>query len=168
MICAWKANSGRPLPQRSRRADAGFTLAEVLAAMLFMAIVVPVAVQGLRIASLAGEVAQRKSQAARIAEMVLNETLISSNALVSSFTGTIIEGIREFRYEVSVEPWMQQMTNQVPLAVPGLGHLSVSQPQPDQLAVSQVTMNLLTVEVFYNARGQEYNVSLSTLLSSAQ
>ena len=34
-----------------RRAEAGFTLAEVLAALAFMAIVIPVAVDGLRIAS---------------------------------------------------------------------------------------------------------------------
>jgi len=57
----------------------GFTLAEVLAALLFMAIVVPVAMQGLHIASLAGAVAQRKGEAARIAQKVINESLITTN-----------------------------------------------------------------------------------------
>jgi type II secretory pathway component PulJ len=37
----------------------GFTLAEVLAAMLFLAIVIPVAVETLHVSSLAGEVAAR-------------------------------------------------------------------------------------------------------------
>ena len=52
---------------------AGFTLAEVLAALVFMAIVVPVAVEGLRVANLAGQVGQRKTVAARVADRVLNE-----------------------------------------------------------------------------------------------
>ena len=43
-----------------------FTLAEVLAAMLFLAIVIPAAVEALHVASLAGEVAARKGAAARI------------------------------------------------------------------------------------------------------
>src|SRR5258708_1459026 len=77
---------------------AAFTLVEVLAALLFMAIVIPVAVQGLQLASRAGEVAQRKSEAARVAERVLNENLVITNSIQSSQTGTIIEGTREFRW----------------------------------------------------------------------
>src|SRR5262245_13838541 len=44
-----------------------FTLAEVLAAMVFMAILIPVAMEGLSIATRAGEVAARKSEAALVA-----------------------------------------------------------------------------------------------------
>ena len=40
---------------------AAFTLAEVLAALMFMAIVIPVAVEALRTASLAGEVARYRA-----------------------------------------------------------------------------------------------------------
>ena len=39
----------------SKRRRAGFTLAEVLVALGFMAIITPVVVQGLKLASLAGE-----------------------------------------------------------------------------------------------------------------
>src|ERR1019366_4127245 len=49
-----------------------FTLAEVLAALLFLAIVIPTAVEALHIASLAGEVAARKGAAARVADRILN------------------------------------------------------------------------------------------------
>ena len=49
---------------------AAFTLAEVLAALLFMAIVIPAAIEGLHIASLAGTVAARKGEAARVAQCV--------------------------------------------------------------------------------------------------
>ena len=48
----------------SKGVDA-FTLAEVLAALMFMAIVIPVAVQGLRVSSRAGALAERKREAVR-------------------------------------------------------------------------------------------------------
>src|SRR6266404_2945727 len=70
-----------------------FTLAEALAALLFLAIVIPIAVQGLPIASLAGEVGQRKSIAARVAERVLNENVATTNWNQSSRSGTITEGV---------------------------------------------------------------------------
>src|SRR6478735_6417980 len=60
-----------------RRLQAGFTLAEVLAALLFMAIVIPVAVQGLRIASRAGSLSERKAIAARLADSKLNELVVT-------------------------------------------------------------------------------------------
>ena len=50
---------------RANTRQAGFTLAEVLAALVFMAIVIPAAVHGLRLAGMAGEVAQRKTVAVR-------------------------------------------------------------------------------------------------------
>src|SRR6266513_339917 len=68
-----------PIRRSALRHEAAFTLAEVLAALLFMAIVIPVAVQGLRIASRAGSVAERKSAAARVAEKILNENLVTTN-----------------------------------------------------------------------------------------
>ena len=59
-----------PSSSNVKRRRAAFTLAEVLAALLFMAIVIPVALEGLRIASLAGQVGERKAAAARVAERV--------------------------------------------------------------------------------------------------
>src|SRR5215472_7714880 len=91
----------------------GFTLAEVLAALLFMAIVVPVAIQGLHIASLAGAVAQRKGEAARIAQRVLNESLITTNWSQSLQSGTTIEGQRQFRWTLRSDPWTQDPSQNV-------------------------------------------------------
>ena len=71
-----------------KRARAAFTLAEVLAALAFMAIVIPVAVEGLRIANLAGEVGQRKAVAARIADRVLNDWIIGSRMQGAAQSGT--------------------------------------------------------------------------------
>src|ERR1700690_495646 len=60
---------------RRLRRESAFTLAEVLAALLFLAIVIPAVVETLHVASLAGEVAARKGAAARVADRVLNESL---------------------------------------------------------------------------------------------
>ena len=128
-----------PSPRTLRRGrSAGFTLAEVLAALMFMAIVIPVAVQGLRIASRAGEVAQRKDQAARVAERVLNEHIVTTNWNQSVQSGTLLEGGLQYRWTLRNELW------------------------------SQDAMQLLSVEVVYAVQNQDYSVRLSTLASSRQ
>ena len=101
-----------PTPSRIRRdksSRAGFTLVEVLAALTFMAIVIPAAVEGLRIASLAGQVAQRKSEAARVAERVLNESVVTTNWSKSTLTGLVSDGPHEFRWALRNEPWQEPL-----------------------------------------------------------
>ena len=51
------------LPAAKRRIRAGFTLVEVLAALLFMAILIPVAMRAVQIANRAGQVGDRKAVA---------------------------------------------------------------------------------------------------------
>src|SRR3990172_3451159 len=86
------------------RAIRAFTLIEVLAALTFMAIVIPVAVEGMRIASLAGVVAERKAVAIRIAERVLAEYTTGSSLQGSALTGTIEEGVIKYRWQVETIP----------------------------------------------------------------
>ena len=76
---------------------AGFTLVEVLAALAFMAIVIPVAVDGLRVANQAGQVGQRKAVAARIAERVLNEMVITGQFRSPTQGGTVQEGVQAYQ-----------------------------------------------------------------------
>ena len=93
---------------------AAFTLAEVLAALMFMAIVIPVAVEALRTASLAGEVARRKSSAARIADRVLNESIVTTNWVGGTQSGTITEGVNQFQWtlksQMTPDNTMEQLT----------------------------------------------------------
>lgn len=133
-------NSTRPTASIRNRAQAGFTLAEVLAALLFMAIVIPVALQGLHIASLAGEVAARKGEAMRVAERVLNENIITTNGSTAGQSGTYVEGILPFRWTVRNGPWDQDPTQTAP--------------------------HLLSVEVAYKVQDKDYFVRLSTLVNS--
>ena len=59
-------------PTSNNRRRSGYTLAETLAALLFLAIVIPAVVEALHIAGRVGTVSVRRSVAARIAEKVLS------------------------------------------------------------------------------------------------
>ena len=123
----------------AERARAGFTLAEVLAALLFMAIVIPVAVQGLRIASRAGSVAERKAVAARLAESKLNELIVTHQWSSTASKGTIQEGLNSYPWQLQTEPWAEDGA-----------------------------MRLLTVHVTVPVQGQDYDVHVSTLVDATQ
>ena len=58
------------------RRRAAFTLVEVLASLLMMAIIIPVAIEGMSVASRVGMLGQRKAAAMRVAERVINEVLV--------------------------------------------------------------------------------------------
>jgi len=120
----------------TKRNRAAFTLAEVLAAMLFLAIVIPVAVEALHVSSLAGEVAARKGAAGRIADRILNESLVTTNWSGSVQSGTVSEGALDFRWTLTSQNWPQD------------------------------SMQMLTAEVKFLAQGKDYSVKLSTLASS--
>jgi len=148
---------------RRERAQAGFTLAEVLAALLFMAIVIPVAMQGLQVASRAGVVAVRKAEAARVADRVLNESIVTTNWNQSMQSGVVIEDDRSYRWSLRSEQWNQALTNQT--LTSSMGVAVASQPTINQSTANQVTMNLLTVEVSYVVQSQEFSVRESTLIN---
>ena len=124
------------------RSTAGFTLAEVLAALLFMAIVIPAAIEGMHIAGLAGTVAERKGEAARVAQRLLAENLVTTNSSQSVQSGTLTEGQRQFNYTMRSDPWSQD---------------------PSQNAIRQ-----LSVEVKFTAQNRDYSVRMSTLVDSSQ
>ena len=121
---------------RVLRHVAAFTLAEVLAAMLFLAIVIPAAIEALHVASLSGEVAVRKGEAARLADRILNESIVMTNWNTGTQNGTITDGPQEFRWTLSSQNWPVD------------------------------AMQLLTVEVKYAAQGRDFSVKLSTLANS--
>ena len=132
---------------RATRHTAAFTLAEVLAAMLFLAIVIPVAVEALHISSLAGEVAARKGAAARIADRVLNESLVTTNWTGSAQNGTVSEGAIDYRWTLSVQSWPQAQNSASSLN-------------------SRISMEMLTAQVTFQAQGKDYSVKLNTLANS--
>jgi len=132
MKFATPTSDGRRGGRRGRRA-AAFTLAEVLAALLFLAIVIPAAIEAMHVASRAGEVSARKGSAVRIADRVLNESLVMTN-WSGTQSGTAVEGGREFAWTLTSQGW------------------------PEDSA-----MQVVTAEVKFTAQAKEYSVKLSTL-----
>jgi len=128
---------GMTIQANRQRARSGFTLAEVLAALAFMAIVIPVAMQGLSVANTAGQVGLRKVAAARIAERVLNEWIVMGQMQSGNQRGTVQEGVHEFRWTIRTELWNQD------------------------------TMRLATAQVIYTVQGREFEVHLSTLIDTS-
>ncbi len=120
---------------RSAKCRSAFTLVEVLAALMFMAIVIPVALQGMHVASLAGEVSQRKAVAIRVAERMLNELKVTGQLENTGQTGTIQEGAMQYRWTLRTEIWPED------------------------------TMRQSTVDVVFQVRGKNYDVHLTTLIA---
>jgi type II secretory pathway pseudopilin PulG len=114
-----------------------FTLVECLAALAFLAIVIPVAVEAMHVASGAGEIAARKGEAARVAQQVLNESIVTTNWSAGQSVA-VSQGSDDFRYTISSQDWQ-----------PGQ-----SKPSP---------LKLLTAEVTFSVQGRDYTVKMSTL-----
>ena len=105
------------------RRRAAFTLVEVLAALLMMAIIIPVAIEGMSVASRVAVLGQRKAAAIRVGERVLNELLVETQIQQASSSGTAYEGDAAYPWVMRVENWpedsMQQMTVTVSFTVQG-------------------------------------------------
>jgi hypothetical protein len=104
--------------------------------MMFMAIVIPVAVEALHIASVSGQVAVRKAEATRVADRILNESIVTTN-WTQYTTGVVTENGREFHWTLRNEYW-----------------------SPDS------ALQLLTAEVEFSAQGRTYAVRMNTLVHS--
>ncbi len=137
---------------RCRRA---FTLVELLVALGLMAVIIPVIYQALNVATLAGEVSQRKAMAARIAERILNETIVTGQAQ-SAQSGVEHSGAYDFRWVVKDEPWSQ------------LGALvSLNSPNGvNPAGVSQNNIHQISVDVTYTAQNRDFSVNLATLINT--
>ena len=121
-----------------RRGDAGFTLAEVLAAMLFMAIVLPVAFEGMAIATRGSVASQRGREAAQLADGLLTELVAAGDWQDGNQDGDFEPDHPGYRWHLTVEDW------------------------------SEDVMRLLTLEVSYKVQGHDYAVRLSTLVPEAE
>ena len=127
-------------PVRRSFSAGGFTLIEVLAALLLMAILIPVTMHGVTVASRAGMMGQRKASAMRIAERVLDEQVISGQIGTSTPYGTIVEGTVAYPWTIRSDPWPE---------VPESG------------------MSVVTVRVEFSVQGNTYDVAATTLYDPA-
>jgi type II secretory pathway pseudopilin PulG len=123
-------------PRSSLYRSRAFTLVEVLAALLFMAILIPVTMQGVSVASRAGMLGQRKAAAMRIAERVLDEQIVMGQIGTAVPYGTIVEADISYPWTLKSDPWAED---------------------------TAISLNVLTVRVEFIVQGNTYDVAASTL-----
>ena len=145
----------------TRRRDGiveAFTLVEVLASLLFLAIAVPAIVGALGIASRTSEIAERSSLAGGLAENKLNEMLVDNawqNAAQSN--GDFGADFPAYHWQMSTQTWAGG-TNTT-----GTGTTTTSNTTTGTTGTTSLTE--LSVEVFYPVQGSEHRVRLTTLVN---
>jgi type II secretory pathway pseudopilin PulG len=120
-----------------------FTFVEVFAALVFLAILVPVIVEGLGIANRTSVVAERGAIAGELAENKLNEILLSSTngtATDTQTSGDFGTDRPGYRWEMTQGNWDQDTVN---------------------------TMSEVSIQVFYPVQGRDRSVTLTTLVSGS-
>ena len=118
--------------------SAGFTLVEVLAAMLFMAIVLPVICQAMATANRAGVLAERSREATQLADRVLNESIVSGVWEQGDQTGDFAPDHPGYSWKLTTTGWTED------------------------------AMTVVTVKVIFTVQGRESSVSLSTLVPESE
>ncbi len=117
-----------------RHSHRGFTFVEVLAALAFLAILMPVIVSGLTISNRASVVSERSALAVELAENKLNELLLNNAWATGETRGDFGQDWPGYRWELSRDTWdVDSMIN-------------------------------LTLDVFFTVQGHEHSVRLSTLV----
>jgi type II secretory pathway pseudopilin PulG len=116
-------------------AKRAFTFVEVLAAMVFLGLVIPVVVSALTISNRAGVAAERESVAVQLAENRLSELMLSNEWTSAGARGDFGVDWPGYRWELAKKDWQSG------------------------------AMTELTVSVFYTVQGSERDLRLSTLVS---
>lgn len=88
----------------SARKPLGFTLIEVLAALVLMAIVLPVAMHGISLATSLAGTARQREEAAVLADSKLNELVATHGWQTSSLNGDF-DSHSEYRWSADVLDW---------------------------------------------------------------
>ena len=122
---------------RPRRA--GFTFVEVLAALVFLGILMPVVISALTVSNQAGMLANRSTSALQLAENQLNELVLTQTWLSGASRGDFGPDWPGYRWELQRRSW--------PL---------------------DEAMTELTVTVFFQAQGNERQIALTTLASETE
>ncbi|CAN5557208.1 hypothetical protein BH10PLA1_BH10PLA1_19490 [soil metagenome] len=103
--------SPQPSPLRGEGARA-FTLVEVLAALLLIAIVLPVVMQGLSLATNAAGSAKRRTEAAGLAESKLNELVATGSWQTGNLSGDFAPDWPEYRWEANLKTYDSDSSGQ--------------------------------------------------------
>ncbi len=120
-----------------KRHEQGFTFVEILAAMLFLGILMPVVIGALQVANRAGVISERSGVALQLAENQLGELQLGDAWTSAGSSGDFGEQWPGYRWELTKSDW------------------------------ESGTMTELQLAVFFPVQGNEHNVRLSTLVSES-
>ena len=126
--------AGRRRQSLSRRRRRGLTLIEVLATIVLMGIVLPVAMHGISLCLATASVARQRSEAAGLAEAKLNELLATGDWQFGTMSGDFGEAWPEYHWTGGTSDF------------------------------SDPTLRQLSVRVFWASRGQQRDVTVTTLV----
>lgn len=105
-----------------KRRTAAFTLVEILAALAFLGLVIPVAVRAIMVANRAAVVSERSSIAVQLGENRLNELMLA-NAWTTSESRGAFDGHPGYRWELKKVDWrtgdMSELTLEIFYQVQG-------------------------------------------------
>lgn len=118
----------------NKKSSHGFTLIEILAAMLLVAVVIPPVMKGISITIAVASDSAFKSEAAALAQNKLAEILIEDMWKSSNIDGDFGDDYPAYRWKMISDNW------------------------------SQSGLNEITVEVSWESRGSQRKVELSTLV----
>ena len=122
--------------RRHLRRPAAFTLVEVLAALVLVAIILPVAMRGISLATMAAANAKHRMEAASLAEAKLAELSVCSDCRLADLSGDCGPDWPAYRWAAELGDWEGS------------------------------TLRQLTVSVYWTASGSERAVALTTLIYS--
>jgi general secretion pathway protein I len=127
--------SRNTLRHSSRRR--GFTLVEVLATLMLLALVLPALMQGLTLASSLADQTRHRTDAAGLAESKLNEIISDNTWQQGNLSGDFGTDWPQYRWEETTNAWTQDTT--------GLG------------------LQEIDVTVLWTSLGREHSVTVSSL-----
>jgi general secretion pathway protein I len=99
-----------------RGARRGFTLIEVLAAIVLMAIVLPVAMHAISVATMVGDSAKRRAEAAMLAQSKLNEMIVIKAWKNGALSGQW-EDHPDYRWSAEMRDWDSSALKELDLHV---------------------------------------------------
>jgi len=120
--------------QRECRQQRAFTLVEVLVTLALMAIILPVAMKGISLATTTAGLAKQRMEAASLAETKLAEILVTGAWQNGNLSGDFGPDWPQYRWVAEVRDW------------------------------EAATLRRIDVRVQWTARGSERSVTLTTLL----
>jgi prepilin-type N-terminal cleavage/methylation domain-containing protein len=150
------------MTSRSIHSRRAFTLIEVLATIALLGIVLPVAMQGVSIATGIASTARHRSEASALAESKMNELIITQQwANGGTLSGDCGPDFPEYTWQAQVIPWnaSQYVNNNTPNTAS-----STSATAPDTGSAANNPPQQLDVRVTWRGRTGDQYVQLSTLV----